>query len=157
MEMNLDMCKLVCELEYLIGKECYNPHSYDGWNDIQGCCFRYPVHIKLKIGENIKDVRLRCNLNESHGFVDPEKDFNPNVINNLKYSFGANEMYIGAGIQNILNYLEERYSLNFNKLKKNTKTLTKINYITLCQILQKKEMYILFYICFLLIYEFLHG
>ena len=121
MNMDLDMCELVCELEYLIGKECYNPHSYDGWNDIEGCGFRYPVRIMLNIGGHMVEQSLRCNLNERNGFINPEQDFNHKVINNLKYKFGANEMYIGLGVQNILKFLEERYNLDFNQLEKDYK------------------------------------
>lgn len=29
MKLNDDMAKVICDLEYEIGSECYNPHSYD--------------------------------------------------------------------------------------------------------------------------------
>lgn len=33
----------------------------------------------------------------------------------MKYVFGSNHLFIGKGIYNILNELEKRYGLDFNK------------------------------------------
>lgn len=35
----------------------------------------------------------------------------------MKYVFGANHLYVGDGIVEILNYLEETYNLDFNELE----------------------------------------
>ena len=45
MEINKTTAVLVSEIEHLIGSECYNPNSYDGWTYEQGREFRYPVVI----------------------------------------------------------------------------------------------------------------
>lgn len=113
--MNLDsnMIKLIAELEYLIGSECYNPNSYDGWNDIEGCDFRYPVNIPVGDG---KYVKTRENINKSP-LLD-EKDITSSSIEYMKYKFGANELFIGRGIIQILEFLESRYGISFNELEK---------------------------------------
>lgn len=40
MKLDKNTAKLICELEYLIGDECYNPNSYDGWTGDEGCSYR---------------------------------------------------------------------------------------------------------------------
>lgn len=107
--MTLDekMAKLVCELEYVIGSECYNPNSYDGWNDIEGCDFRYPVCINCDMDTELK-VR---------GHAQPKK---PEYVKSLKYKFGSNHLFIGIGIINVLQYLEDRYGIDFNELERKT-------------------------------------
>ena len=32
MKVTKKMCKVIADIEYIIGSECYNPNSYDGWN-----------------------------------------------------------------------------------------------------------------------------
>ena len=49
----MKLCSLVADIEQIIGSECYNPNSYDGWNDIEGCEFRYPISIKTQSGNFI--------------------------------------------------------------------------------------------------------
>ena len=34
---------LVCELEHIIGSQCYNPNSLNGYTWEEGLEFRYPV------------------------------------------------------------------------------------------------------------------
>ena len=51
MKLNRSMCELIAELEYIIGSECYNPNSYDGWNDVEGRSFRYPINVPDSEGE----------------------------------------------------------------------------------------------------------
>ena len=51
MKLNNDLCELIAELEYIVGSECYNPNSYDGWNDVEGCSFRYPINVPNSEGE----------------------------------------------------------------------------------------------------------
>ncbi len=112
MKLNKKMSKMIAELEFLIGSECYNPNSYDGWNDIEGCDFRYPINLPDKEG-NYKKIRM--NLNES-ALISPE-DITPEAVTFMKYRFGSNELYIGKGIIKVLEFLENRYGLNFNELE----------------------------------------
>ena len=116
MKLNKKICKIIAEIEYLIGSECYNPNSYDGWNDIEGCSFRYPINIPDGNGEYTK---IKDNISNSI-FVNP-KDINAKTIPFIKYKFGSNELYIGTGIIKTLEYLEKRYNLDFNELENNIK------------------------------------
>lgn len=112
MNLTPEMSKVVAEMEYLIGSECYNPNSYDGWNDIEGCDFRYPVNIPDKDGNYTK---VRGNLNQSI-LIDPS-DITPSSVTFMKYRFGSNELFIGKGIINVLEFLEQRYGISFNDLE----------------------------------------
>ena len=42
----------------------------------------------------------------------------PNAIQFMRYKFGSNELYVGQGLINVLEYLENRYGLNFEELEK---------------------------------------
>lgn len=112
MELTKDMCELVANLEYIIGSECYNPNSYDGWNDIEGCDFRYPINLPDSQG-NYKKVR--GNLNSSY-LINTE-ELTPEAITFMKYRFGANELYIGKGLIKVLEYLEKRYGIDFYQME----------------------------------------
>lgn len=41
----------------------------------------------------------------------------PSEVHTMKYVFGSNHLFIGKGIYNILNELEKRYGLDFNKME----------------------------------------
>ena len=60
MKLDKSMCRLIANLEYKIGSECYNPNSYDGWNDIEGCGFRYPISFPIGNGDYIKIKENLC-------------------------------------------------------------------------------------------------
>ncbi len=110
MTINKDLCELIADLEYIIGSECYNPNSYDGWNDIEGCSFRYPVSFPTNDGTYIK-IKININLYYTYS---PE-EITPETISRMKYRFGSNEMFIGKGIIRLLEFLEERYGIYFSK------------------------------------------
>ena len=110
MKLDEKTSKLVAELEYYIGSECYNPNSYDGWNDIEGCDFRYPISVPDDTGEFTK---IRGHITSSWYNV----KVTPDTVNYMKYRFGSNELFVGKGIIHILQYLEERYDLDFNELE----------------------------------------
>ncbi len=112
MKLDEQMSKIIAELEFLIGSECYNPSSYDGWNDIEGCDFRYPVNVPREDGKYIK---VKGNINKT-ALIDP-KDITPAAITYIKYRFGANELFIGKGLLKVMSYLENRYGLDFNELE----------------------------------------
>ncbi len=110
MRIDRDMLGLISELEYIIGRECYNPNSYDGWNDIEGCKFRYPVHAVDKNGERWK-VKGKVHRLET------SDEASIRIVRSMKYKFGSNELYIGNAIEKILDFLEERYDLDFEELE----------------------------------------
>ena len=116
MKLNKQLCKVIADMEYLIGSECYNPNSYDGWNDVEGCDFRYPINVPNERGDYTK---VKLNINSS-SLID-EKDISSATIPYIKYKFGSNELYIGKGLISVLNYLEDRYDLDFNELENSRK------------------------------------
>lgn len=108
MKLNKKTGQLICTLERKIGEECYNPNSYDGWNDIYGCSYRYPVYVNSSDGSEYKTKWI----------AEVDK---ADLVKSLKYKFGSNHLFIGRGIIKVLEYLEERYDLDFNELEKNVK------------------------------------
>lgn len=110
------ICVLLAELEHLIGSECYNPNSYDGWNDVEGCEFRYPVNVRNLEGDFVK---IKTNINSTA--LLEKQDITPDSMKYMKYKFGSNELFIGLGLIYALEYLEKRYGIDFNKLENNTK------------------------------------
>ena len=113
MKLNKEMYNLMSDLECLIGTESYNPNAYDGWNNVYGCFFRYPVNITDKNGNCIK---IRTNIYES-SLID-NNNLTEESFLNMIYKFGSNQLYIGRGLTAVLKYLEERYNLDFNELEK---------------------------------------
>lgn len=115
MKLSKEMCKLIAELEFLIGSECYNPNSYDGWQDIDGCDFRYPISFPDADG-NYSKIRGNLNL-----VFDGGLDINENNIPYIKYKFGSNELFIGQGIIKLLDYLQNRYDVDFSEMEEKKK------------------------------------
>ena len=118
MKLSKEICKLIAELEYLVGSECYNPNSYDGWNDIEGCDFRYPINVPTP-GEDGEYIKIKGRI--LNNFKIKDEDVSESMVSYMKYKFGSNELYIGQGIMGILEYLERRYKLDFNELEENVK------------------------------------
>lgn len=133
MHITKEICWLIADLEYEIGIECYNPESYDGYNDVQGCSYRYPVSLPISqerysqildkvinkkrvpskdLSKDKRFLKVKTKLSLVDNIT--EKD-----VKQMRYRFGANELYIGEGIVNVLEYLEKRYNLDFNQLEKN--------------------------------------
>lgn len=109
MKLNDEMMDLMSELEYLIGKNCYNPNSYDGWTGDEGCSFRYPVcYDDMDKEEHKVRYKLSNRINKEN-------------YHTMKYKFGSNHLYVGKGIKDVLEFLEERYNLDFNELEKQRK------------------------------------
>ena len=99
---------LICDLERIIGDECYNPNSYDGWTLEEGRAYRYPVCYKDMDDEEIKT---------KYKIVDMDKDH----IYTIRYQFGSNYLFIGNAIVNVLECLEKKFDLNINDLLKKKK------------------------------------
>lgn len=67
------------------------------------------------VKEELNEYKIRGNVYSSH----PE--IRPKDVSSLKYKIGSTELYIGAGIIDILDFLEERYNIDFVELEKNLK------------------------------------
>lgn len=113
MSIDKSLVTLIAELEYLVGSQCYNPNSYDGWNHVEGCDFRYPINIKINDHEDF--IKIRNNILRSYI---PKEEITLDALKYMKYKFGSNELFIGLGIIDILEFLENRYNLDFSKLEK---------------------------------------
>ncbi len=107
MKLNKKTISLISELEYIIGSECYNPNSYDGWNDIEGCSFRYPINVADEEG----------NYTKTWFHINTRSCVTPDTVGYIKYKFGSNELFIGKGIIKALEYIEERYGIDFCQLE----------------------------------------
>ena len=83
-----NIASLIARLEYEVGRECFNPNSYDGYTGIEGLGYRYQI-----------------------------PSLSPKEVHTAKYVFGSNHLFIGKGIYNILCQLENRYGLDFNKME----------------------------------------
>ena len=109
MEIDKNITEVICDLEYKIGYQCYNPNSYNGYTDEEGCEYKYPV----QYCKNVKE------LNEEQWTKTKSKidNIQPECIGSMRYAFGSNHLYVGDGIVEMLKYLEKRYGLNFNELE----------------------------------------
>lgn len=109
MKVDKNMTNIICNIEYIIGDETYNPNSYNGWTCEEGCSFRYPVNYC----KNKEDLEEEI-LSKTKYKID---NIDPECINTMKYKFGSNHLYIGNGIVKALEFLEKRYNLDFVALE----------------------------------------
>ncbi|MDB2579109.1 hypothetical protein N9Y00_08755 [Tateyamaria sp.] len=94
--------KLLAELEYLIGSECYNG-SIQNWgpNGIQyssGREFRYPLTVIDEDGDKTK-------------FRNKADSSNSTQLSSGHYAFGANRLHVVEGLSKVLDYLESHHGL----------------------------------------------
>lgn len=109
MKIDKNIAELICALEYEIGNQTYNPKSYNGWTGEEGCEYKYPVNY-CKTPDDLQEKRLTKTKTRIN-YIDAE------CVNTMRYAFGANHLYIGDGIVEALEYLEERYGIDFNELE----------------------------------------
>lgn len=109
MKIDKNIANLIAELEYEIGKRCYNPNSYDGYTCQEGLAFRYPIYFSEKDDdENAKEYKIRGRI----------ENLRPDQIETMKYKFGSNHLFIGSALLEILELLEAKYNIDFNNLDK---------------------------------------
>ena len=110
MRLDNNIADLICLLEYKIAWKAYNDNSYNGWTGESGCGFRYPVHYcrDHKAKEKGEYSRTKALI----------RGLDPECIHTLYYTFGSNDLSIGNGLIEILEYLEEYYGIDFNKLER---------------------------------------
>lgn len=109
MKVDKNIVELVCDLEYTIGNQTYNPNSYNGWTGEEGCSFKYPVN--YCVDETALENRTISKTKSRIQYIDVE------CIRTMKYAFGSNHLYIGNGIVKALKFLEDRYGIDFNELE----------------------------------------
>ncbi len=89
--------ELIEELERIIGNHFHNKQKRGGFY------YRYPVHFE----ENGTTYK-------STGKI---YDLTPDNLHSVKYTMGANSLYIGDALLEVLDFLEERYNLDFDDLE----------------------------------------
>ena len=102
MEISLEKAQLISELEEKIANNTYNNHNNHG----RGGWYRYPINYKdVHDGKEYKwDTRAVY--------------VNSDVVESMRYDFGENQLYIGYALEEVLDYLETRYHLDFTELEK---------------------------------------
>lgn len=137
MEINNSIFELISEMEYIIGNETTTKFMGAGvMLDKPEYPCRYPVRISLDKDSNESKIQVR-NEGKVHQYKEMhrirDKDTNewkvireekatPDVIETMYYAFGTCRLYIGDGLKKVLEFLENRYNLDFNKLEKELKT-----------------------------------
>lgn len=112
MKINNSVVKLISELEYLIGHQCFNPNSYDYYTGDEGRLFRYPVWYTNRDNTEVKTK-------------DRISDADEKSVNTMYYKFGSNHLYIGDALVKVLQHLEKRCGIDINELLKTTKPVKK--------------------------------
>lgn len=101
---------LIIDLERKIGGECYNSNiqNYGSWGVLEGegRDFKYPFNYYEK------NTNFKTKKKYMHNDMTPEE------IISAYYAFGANQLHIGRAILNLIDYLENRYKLDFVELEK---------------------------------------
>lgn len=113
MKITPEIIDLICQLEFLVGKETVNKKSCGS--------YKYPLTTKVY---RLWDVVLDKD-GWSHDFTFPieysngDFDFGSDeeFIQTMRYVFGVNRLHIGKALVSVLSYLEDRYSLDFAELE----------------------------------------
>jgi hypothetical protein len=94
--------ELLVAMESILGNECYNAsiqnYGPGGVREADGRSFRYPLMLRSADGTKTK-VRDRR--------IPP--DASDEMVRSGYYQFGANQLDVMAGLERILQYLEEHY------------------------------------------------
>ena len=113
MHLTQELMDLICEIEYIVGNQCYNPNSYDGYTGDEGCSFRYPVYVYTdKFGDEL--VKVRGKVNSSYSYAGKDT---PDLVRGMRYKFGSNHLYIGEAIYKVLDMIQDRYGIDFSVLE----------------------------------------
>ncbi len=105
-----EIANLICDLEFIIGGKCHNSKSYNSWTGVEGLTYRYPATLqRVGSSDEIKaDSRVQYAIYE---------EVTPEIVKSIRYKMGANHLYIGNGLIDVLNELEKRYNIDFNLLE----------------------------------------
>ncbi len=93
---------LLIELELIIGNLCYNANTQNrgpgGILESEGREFRYPITFRENDGRKTRKYRV-------------DKDIHSDTILTGYYAFGANQLHIMKGLDEVLDHLESLYAL----------------------------------------------
>lgn len=119
-----DFYRLMHEIEYEIGSECYNGNIQNfgpggAWEG-EGRDFRYPIRFTNSEGRREKYKGTfpytKSSSGETAYCILGEERFS-----SAHYAFGANELYVLRGIKHALERLESRFNIDFDELLKKEK------------------------------------
>lgn len=113
MKLTKKTAKLIYDIESIIGNKCYNENAAYGYGDY----IRYPVWA-YTTQQDKTQVWEKFRYNTQRGSY---PNIKPSEAKSLVYRFGANELEIGKAIIEVLEFLEERYNIDFVELEKNLK------------------------------------
>lgn len=120
-QRSLGFYKLLHQIEYEIGSECYNGNIQNfgpgGEWEGEGRRFRYPVRYINSKGEHEKyrgefPAIITSKGSLGHGILGEEK------FHTAHYAFGENELYILRGIARAIERIEQRFGIDFDELLK---------------------------------------
>lgn len=106
MEISQAKAEIISELEEIVAGWTYNRHSNCGKGDF----YRYPFIAY--------DPYFKCTCKHDSKFI----VVTPEAVEDMHYDFGANKLYIGDALAEVLEYLENRYHLDFTELEAEQKT-----------------------------------
>lgn len=101
MSMSQERAELIAKLEDIAAEWVYNKKNNYG----KGGFYHYPVVYR--------DPRYNNSLFDGKDYY----PVTPETVESLRYEFGANKYFIGNALDTILNYLEERYNVDFDALE----------------------------------------
>lgn len=131
MEINDNIIELISELEYIIANSTIDNAAFIG-NGVttKGYFYRYPVWISTRKDSDKPNVKINGEhkvhnhkefsgvyYDENHNIVHKTRNVTPDEIKTMQYMFGKYRLLIGDGLTEILKFLENRYSINFNELE----------------------------------------
>ena len=120
-ERSISFYKLLHDIEYEIGSECYNGNIQNfgpgGTWEGEGRDFRYPVRFTNSDGEVEKYKNRFPHTKSSSGEL-AYCVLGEERLNSAHYAFGANQLYVFRGIKHALEAIEERFGIDFDELLK---------------------------------------
>ena len=106
MEISQAKAEIISELEEIVAGWTYNRRG-DG---DKGDFCRYPFIAY--------DPYYKCICKHDSKFT----VVTPDAVEDMHYDFGTNKLYIGDALAEVLEYLENRYHLDFTELEKEEQT-----------------------------------
>ena len=125
MQVDDKIFELISELEYIIGNETYSKSTLCGPYTPMEDFYRYPVRMKMNNNEQGRGTKIQgkvhnhINFWTEKGVKRSQMLSTPDIISSMYYPFGPFELYIGNGLVKVLEFLEQRYGIDFNELEQN--------------------------------------
>lgn len=128
MTINNKILELVSELEYIIGNETTHKSTFFGpFSCVDDYEYRYPVHICLDMNGHERDMKIDGKLHNGITMQWFDEQTKEQVVKNIKptpekidtmyYAFGSHRLYIGDALVKVLEFLENRYGIDFKAME----------------------------------------